>query len=102
MTVPTTMTEPTVAFPDGYDAQREFETPMRGYLSNVVVQLEDGSRYQLFFYDTVRLAQDLTTDGRGYLAEPYMIILPEVTTENIRDAIRALWHERVFEHLKSL
>jgi hypothetical protein len=98
----TAMTEPTITFPEGYDAQAEFDTAARGYLSHVVVQLEDGSRYQLLFYDPVRLEQDLTADGRGYLAEPNMVILPEVTTENIRDAIRALWHERFFQHLKPL
>ncbi len=99
----TAMTEPLIQFPDGYDALCEFETPARGYLSNVLVSLEDGSRYQLCFYDPVRLEQDLQEEvksGRGYFAELNLILLPEVTTENIRKAVHGLWHDGLFQHFK--
>ena len=73
-----------IEFPDGYDERSEFETPLKGYLRNVVVHLENGLRYKLFFIDPVRLRQDLEEEakaGRGYYAEPGMVILPEVTAE---------------------
>jgi hypothetical protein len=99
------MTYPQIFFPPGYDARQEFETPARGYLSHVQVQLENGNRYQLFFYDPVRLQQDLeeqVKSGRICLAEPNMIVLPEVTTENIKRALQELWERGCFEELKAM
>src|SRR5947209_18541977 len=91
---------PVIVFPDGYEERGQYEVPARGYLSDVIVQVEDGSRYQLFFYDPVRLEQDLASEGQGYLAEPNMIVMPEVTTENIRNAVQALWRAGYFHQIK--
>jgi hypothetical protein len=94
-----------IQFPEGYDERLQYETPFKGYLDGVVVQLEDGSRYRLCFYDSVRLQQTLEDDiqaGRPYLAEPGLVVVPEVTTEAIRNAIQRLWQEGFFHHLKPL
>jgi hypothetical protein len=94
-----------VEFPKDYDAQSAYETPSRGYLSEIVVQLEDGSRYQLFFIDPVRLQQELTDQvqlGRAYWAEPNLVVLPRVTTEAIHQAVEGLAAEDFFKHLKPL
>src|SRR5437867_94809 len=95
----------TIAFPESYDAQAECETPHRGYLSDVVVQFEDGASYRLYFSDSMRLQQTLEDDmasGRPYYAEPGLVVLPEVTSEAIRRAVAGLWREGFFQHLKSL
>src|SRR5437764_28552 len=97
--------QPTVIFPDGYDARGEHEAAARGYLSHVVVQLDDGSRYQLLFYDPVRLEQDLASAakaGRPYLAGPNLVVLSEVTAAAIKQAVQGLWQDGFFEHLKPL
>src|SRR4051812_30351495 len=88
-----------LSFPDGFDEQAEFELPYRGYLPDVILEIEDGARYRLSFIDTVRLEQALTDNiriGRHYFAEPGLIILPEVTTEAIQRAVQSLWVEGVF------
>jgi hypothetical protein len=93
----------TILFPSDYDSQSEFETPMRGYLSEVEVEL-DGFRCRLFFIDPVRLEQELKSNvdnGRSYFTEPNLIILPEVTTEAIRKAIEGLAKDGFFQHLKN-
>lgn len=95
----------TVSFPEGYDDRLEFETPSKGYLRDVTVQLEDGARYKLFFIDPVRLEQDLQSDvanGRDYYAEPGMVVLPVVNTETIRNAVARLWRDGFFHYLKPL
>src|SRR5438128_6071291 len=95
----------TISFPDGYDARREYETPSRGYLSDIIVQLEDGSRYKLYFIDPTRLSQTLEDDvraGREYLGEPNLVVLPEVTTASIKKAVHGLWLDGYFQHLKPL
>jgi hypothetical protein len=93
----------TVLFPADYDSQSEFETPLRGYLSEVEVELE-GMRYRLFFIDPVRLGQELKSNidsGRPYFAEPNLIILPEVTTDAIKKAVEGLARNGFFQHLKN-
>ena len=95
----------TIHFPTDYDAQSEYETPSRGYLSGVIVQLEAGTRFPIFFIDPVRLQQDmeaLVKCGKTCLAEVNMVVLPEVTTESIRTAVGELVKEGFFQHLKPL
>src|SRR5438045_1954580 len=95
----------TIVFPPWYDAQMEFETPSKGYLRDVEVHLEDGSHYRLYFIDPVRLQQTLTDDveaGRPFFAEPGLVVLPEVTTEAIHQAIPALVQEGYFSHLRAI
>lgn len=101
----TATNQPTIVFPDGYDARREFETQSRGYLGGVVVQLADGSRYEIFFSDLVRLEQNLMDDvrsGRAYYTEPGLVILPEITTEAIKTAVAGLMRDGFFKHLKPI
>jgi hypothetical protein len=94
-----------VRFPPDYDEQSEHETPSRGYLSQVIVEADDGCHYQLFFIDPVRLGQELTEytqAGQAYFAEPNMIVLPRVTTAAIQEAVQGLAKQGYFEHLKPL
>ena len=93
----------TIVFPADYDAQSEFETPLRGYLSDVDVELE-GLRYRLFFIDPVRLGQELKSNidsGTSYFAEPNLIVLPEVTTEAIKEAVEGMARNGFLQHLKT-
>jgi len=93
----------TILFPSDYDAQSEFETPLRGYLSELEVELE-GLRYRLFFVDPARLEQELKSNvvsGRPYFAEPNLIVLPEVTTEAIKTAVAGLAKDGFFQQLKN-
>ena len=103
--MPTETVPFTVVFPEWYDARLEHETPSKGYLADVEVRLENESRYRLYFIDPVRLAQNLEDDtqaGRGYFAEPGLVVLPEVTTQAIRDAVAGLYRDGFFRHLKPL
>jgi hypothetical protein len=85
-----------VSFPEGFDEQAEFELPYRGYLPDVIVGSEDGTRHRLTFIDTARLQQGLADNvrtGRHYFTEPGLIVLPEVTSEAVRRAVQGLWDE---------
>ena len=89
-----------IILPDGFDDRRRFETPLRGYLSDVVVELEDSHRYAVYFIDPIRLQQDLdeaVKSGRHFLAEPGMIVLPQVTLEAINETVHQLCREKYFE-----
>jgi hypothetical protein len=92
-------------FPDWYDERAEYEAPFKGWLDGVVVQLEDGSRYRLCFYDPVRLQQTLEDDaksGHAYFAEPNLVVVPEVNTDAIQTTIAELVRDHFFEHLKPI
>lgn len=95
----------TIVFPQWYDARCAMETPSKGYLSDVVVQLEDGSRYKLYFSDPVRLQQTLEDDaalGKFYYTEPGLVVLPEVTTAAIEQVVPELVREGYFRHLNPI
>jgi len=87
-------------YDDGFGERDAFEALSRGYRSHVWAELDDGSRYQLTYYDVTRLAQTLEGEagaGRPYFAEPGLIIVPEVTLANMEAAARALAAEGFFE-----
>lgn len=95
----------TIHYPDWFDERAEWEAEAKGWLAGVVVQLADGSRYPVSFYDPVRLRQDLeaeTNQGRPYIAEPGLIIVPEVTARAIHQAIQLVVVDGYFQHLKPL
>jgi hypothetical protein len=85
-----------VVFPEWYDQRGEWEAKEKGWLDGVEVRLANGKSQPLFFYDPVRLAQDLeaeTKQGRPCVAQPGMIVIPEVTREAILTAVEKLVDE---------
>jgi hypothetical protein len=95
----------TIHFPADFDERAEWEAASKGYLGGVVVELEGGERYPAYFYDPVRLGQDLEADagcGRPYAAEPGLIVVPEVTPAAIRAAVVGLARDGYFRHLRPI
>lgn len=96
---------PKLHLPEWFDERAEFETTFKGYLNDVEVELEDGDRYRVFFIDPTRLRQDLEEEvrlGMPYFAEVGMIVLPEVTINNAKAAIKSLLEDGFFASLKPL
>jgi hypothetical protein len=95
--------KPRLIFEGGFDERDAFESRARGYRSHVWVQLADGERYPLVFYDAVRLQQDLEDEaksGNPYIAETGLIVLQEVTKENMELAVFRLVQEGYFDSLR--
>lgn len=94
-----------VRFPDWYDELAEVEAEHKGWLQGVEVELGDGSRYPVLFYDPVRLAQDLEEEAkwdRPFLAEPGLVVVPAVTRAAISQAAEYLATTGYFSHLRPL
>lgn len=92
----------TFHFPPEFDERAEFEMADRGYLWGGQIELADGRRFPVTFYDPVRLAQDVEGSGETgvpMLAEPGLVVIPEVTREAIQRTIPELVRERFFDHL---
>lgn len=96
---------PKLILPDWFDKRMEDEAPMRGFLSHLQAELENGERYSLFFIDPIRLQQELevsASTGKPYIAEQGMVVLPEVTMERIKEVLHYLAQDSFFENLKPL
>jgi hypothetical protein len=82
-----------VVFPNWYDERGEWEAKEKGWLRGVEVRFAAGNVQSLFFYDPVRLAQDLeaeTKQGKPFIAVPGLIVIPEITREAIVDVVAKL------------
>ena len=90
---------PKLHIEDDADGRRLFEATDRGYLAGVSVELADGSRHPVFFYDPVRLVQELEDDtkrGRAFIAEKGMIVVNDVTLDSMTAAVRELARQGFF------
>jgi hypothetical protein len=96
----TTLSFPYLHFDIPFDARAAFEAEARGYWGHCTVELADGSMHPVAFYDAIRLGQDLDEEcrqGRPFLAEKGLIVLQEVTKENMERAVTALAKEGFFK-----
>ncbi|MGH9840255.1 MAG: hypothetical protein ACREEM_15845 [Blastocatellia bacterium] len=95
---------PRILLPESFDERSAFEISMKGWLS-AQVESEGGERYPVYFSDPVRLQQDLDDEmrrGGCCFAEPGLIVLPEVTVEAAQNAVRFLWREGFFKHIRAI
>jgi hypothetical protein len=93
---------PKIVFKHPFDEAAAYEAGARGYLGYAAVEMSDGTRSPVVFYDPVRLQQDLeveANEGRAFIAEPGMIVIPEVTLGRMQDAIDRLFHSGFFDAL---
>ena len=92
-----------IDFPEGYFGQLEEDTPSRGWLEVTVRARAGATRYRLAFYDVVRLQQtldDYVQQGQVHYAEPNLVLLTQVSTENVRKAVAELAREGYFDQIK--
>ena len=90
---------PRLVFDYEYTEAFAYEAWARGQCGAVSVEMSDGRRYPVYFYDAERLAQDLEEEtklGRPFLAEKGLIVLSEVTLENMQKAVEFLASQGFF------
>jgi hypothetical protein len=78
---------------------------LKGHLCGGEVELRDGRRFPITFFDPVRLAQELESmsrRGEPGILETALVVIPEVTRENILRLLPELIRQRFFDHLKPL
>src|SRR5580704_11141725 len=87
-----------------FDDQAIVEMAWKGW-APAAVKFSSGKMVEVCFYDPVRLSQDLETErqsGSACIAEPGMIVVPDVTLKNMNDAILQLHKNRFFDRLVPL
>jgi hypothetical protein len=89
-------------FPFGWDDRTAIDAKDRGVYDCVHVELPNGRKVEVGFYDPIRLGQDLESarvGGTTWLAIPGMIVIPEVTLELMQNAVDGLYHQGYFDHI---
>jgi hypothetical protein len=92
-----------LVFEHGMDEHDEAEAQMRGYRSHAWVEMSDGTRHRVTFFDPVRLTQELEQEtklGRPFVSEPGLVVVPEVTRKYMETAARTLADEGFFSPLE--
>ena len=77
----------------------------KGWFCHNVVELANGNRYQVCFFDKIRLVQELAyleKQRKPFFIENALIILSEVTIENMKAAILEAEKQKFFETLKPI
>ena len=95
-------TYPRLLLEKDFDDQAAFEVEQKGWYGQALVALSDSIRVKVFFYDPVRLSQDLEyglRSGAVCIAEPGMIVIPSVTRQYMEAAINQLYKQGFFESL---
>src|SRR5262249_39516917 len=81
------------------DERAEWEIKQKGFFEHVLAHLPDGKTVRVCFWEPVRLSQELEDYlkwGKRCLAEPGMIIIPEVTVPNMEAAVKELYEQDFF------
>jgi hypothetical protein len=93
---------PRLVFEQPFDERLAYEVEQKGWCGIALVEVPNGTRFRVFFYDPIRLAQDLETDlksGEFCIAEPGMIVVPTVSREHMENAVRRLYEKGYFQSL---
>ena len=87
------------------DERALYEIEQKGFFEHAIANLPDGSRVRVSFWTPGRLSEDLETDlkwGKKCLAEPGLIVVSNVTLENMRAAVEDLYARGYFDRLRSV
>ena len=90
-----------IIYPIEWNERDHYERSRKGWLSDVIVEMDDGSEHSLSFYDPVRLQQDLEENvkrGEVAIVEKGLIVISEVTKENIEKAVKQAIDEGYFDY----
>jgi hypothetical protein len=80
---------PMLTFPLGFNERDEWEMERKGFVY-AFLEYKDGRKYSVMFIDPVRLRQDIQDtlqSGSSYYFERNMVVLPDVTMNEIQNII---------------
>lgn len=86
-----------------YDVDEGDEAP-QGYRGDVVVEVSAGQTFPVYFFEPEAVREIIESNikwGFGrYLAEPGMVVVPEITLANMKSAVLTLIGTGYFNHLR--
>ena len=82
----------------------EFEALNKGYRKDVIIKLGE-KKYKVYITSMVRLQQDFEAEYQDtgyYYPEPNMVIVKDVTKEEISGVIQKLYNCKFFERIDKM
>ena len=95
------LNRPKLIFKEEFSERLAFDVAQKGWCGIAAVELPGRGRVDVFFYSPERLAQDLESEtkaGHPFVAEPGLIVVPEVTLPYMEAAVEQLYRQGYFEH----
>ena len=75
-----------------------------GYRGDVVVELADSEAFPVYFYEPDAVREELVARGNSgfgqFVAEPGLVVIPEITLANMKSSVLALIEVGYFSHLR--
>ena len=90
-----------IEYPIDWNELESFEISSKGWLGGVRAKTRNGNVFELTFYDPVRLSQQIADEhysGKVGFVEKGLIVIPEVTKQNIEQAVEQAEKEGYFEN----
>jgi hypothetical protein len=84
------------------DEKSAFDLAQKSYFNPIIVDLPDRRRVPIHFRDPARLTQDLQTHLKAKkhcIADPTLVVIPQVTAQNMVVAVTELYHTGYFAPL---
>lgn len=97
--------EPRLIFPSDFDFSRECNIELEGIFDDLVIELGENLRYQIFCIDFVRLEKEVETktrEGHPYFAKPGLIVVSRVNPWVLSLAARWLQTQNFFMQLNPI
>jgi hypothetical protein len=77
-----------------------------GYRGDGIVELADGEAFPVYFYEPDAVREELegrTRSGFGrFVAEPGLVVIPEITLANMKSSVLELLEVGYFNHLRPI
>jgi hypothetical protein len=89
-------------FVEGYAEDPELSRT-KGWVAGTLI-LSDGRAFQLYFVTPLRFSQDASAElerGLSFYAEPNMIVVGDINTEQVLAAVREIVASRYTENLRA-
>lgn len=78
----------------------------QGYRGDVVVEFANGEAFPIFFYEPAAVGEELDSRAKwGFgriVAEPGLIIIPEISVANMKSSVLELIETGYFTHLRPI
>ncbi len=75
-----------------------------GYRGDAVVELADGDAFPVYFYEPDAVREELEARSKSgfgpFVAEPGLVIVPEITVANMKSSVLELIEVGYFSHLR--
>jgi len=84
----------------------EYDLAPHGYRGDVVVEFANGETFPIYFYEPTAVSEVLESNAKWgfgrFVAEPGLVVIPEISLANMKSAVAELIETGYFSHLRPI